>query len=501
MTMGGESSRESAAAADAQPGVVGGRAWSTPRRRAALLVGLALVGLEAGAVAWFVDQTRISAVTWAVTAGIALVPAVGSVVAGLRERKAGVDVIAVLALVGTVAVGEYLAGAVVAVMLATGRLLEAAAGERAERALRQLQAAAPRSARRRDGTELHTVGVAEIVVADLLVVGAGEVVPVDGRVERDTAVVDESTLTGEPVPVTKRAGDAARSGTVNAGGPFELRATTTAEDSAYAGIVRLVESARADSAGSVRMADRYALAFVPAAILLAALAWALSGQADRAVAVLVVATPCPLILAVPIAIVSGLSRAARRGVIIKGGGALEALGRADTVLFDKTGTLTVGRPIVTDIVTDIGGGQRRGSGPCRAGPPGRLPGPGLAARAGRGAGPRGAGARSVAHHAGGRRRGARHRDPRQGGRPPGRGRHRRLGRGCCWGRAGGRGRRPVGAHGPPAVRVRRIDGGVRRRRRAARGCAAAGRPAPPGRATDDQPVARRRGAPDRHGHG
>ncbi|WP_152989858.1 heavy metal translocating P-type ATPase [Frankia sp. ACN1ag] len=352
MTVGGESSREPAAAADAQPGVVGSRARSTPRRRAALLVGLALGGLAVGAVGWFVDQIRISAVAWAVTAGIALVPAVASVVAGLRDRKAGVDVIAVLALIGTVAVGEYLAGAVVAVMLATGRLLEAAAGERAERALRQLQAAAPRSARRREGAGLHTVAVAEIAVGDLLVVGAGEVVPVDGRVERDTAVIDESTLTGEPVPVTKRAGDAVRSGTFNAGGPFELRATTTAEDSAYAGIVRLVESARADSAGSVRMADRYALAFVPAALLLAALAWALSGQAERAVAVLVVATPCPLILAVPIAIVSGLSRAARRGVIVKGGGALEALGRADTVLFDKTGTLTVGRPTVTDVVTD-----------------------------------------------------------------------------------------------------------------------------------------------------
>lgn len=485
MIMGGESSRESAAAADAQPGVVGGRAWSTPGRRAALLVGLA-----AGAVAWFVDQTRISAVTWAVAAGIALVPAVGSVVAGLRERKAGVDVIAVLALVGTVAVGEYLAGAVVAVMLATGRLLEAAAGERAERALRQLQAAAPRSARRRDGTELHTVGVAEIVVADLLVVGAGEVVPVDGRVERDTAVVDESTLTGEPVPVTKRAGDAARSGTVNAGGPFELRATTTAEDSAYAGIVRLVESARADSAGSVRMADRYALAFVPAAILLAALAWALSGQADRAVAVLVVATPCPLILAVPIAIISGLSRAARRGVIIKGGGALEALGRADTVLFDKTGTLTVGRPTVTDIVTDSAAGSAGGPAPAE-----------LVRLA--------ASLDQVSPHvlAAALVREARERDlsltmPADVVEEPGTGiRGRVAGHLVAVGTAAWAGAAAGGAHGPPAVRVRRIDGGVRRRRRAARGCAAAGRPAPPGRATDDQPVARRRGAPDRHGHG
>nr|WP_261554249.1 hypothetical protein [Frankia tisae] len=159
MIMGGESSREPAAAADAQPGVVGGRAWSTPRRRAALLVGLALGGLVIGVVAWFVDQTRISAVAWAVTAGVALVPAVGSVVAGLRDRKAGVDVIAVLALIGTVAVGEYLAAAVVAVMLATGRLLEAAAGERAERAARDHHGAGQRLRRDRPACRVRPRGL------------------------------------------------------------------------------------------------------------------------------------------------------------------------------------------------------------------------------------------------------------------------------------------------------------------------------------------------------
>jgi heavy metal translocating P-type ATPase len=178
----------------------------------------------------------------------------------------------------------------------------------------------------------------------------GEVVPVDGIVVAGTAVLDEAALTGEADPVERKRGDQARSGTTNAArSPFDLRATTTAEDSTYAGIVRLVQQAQESKAPLVRLADRYALFFLPLTLLVAGMAWALSGDAVRALAVLVVATPCPLILAAPIAIVAGISRAARKGIIVKGGGALETLARGKTLILDKTGTVTAGAPVLTNI--------------------------------------------------------------------------------------------------------------------------------------------------------
>jgi heavy metal translocating P-type ATPase len=265
-----------------------------------------------------------------------------------------VDLIAVLALVGTLLVGEYVAGALIAVMLSTGRALDAAAARRASHDLRALLEHAPRFARRRIGDEVTVIPLAEVAVEDLLVVGPGEVVPVDGRIEGTVAVLDESVLTGEPLQVERAVGEPVRSGVVNAGTAFEIRATATAEESTYAGIVRLAEQAGAESAPIVRLADRYAAWFLPLAVVLAGVAWLASGSAVRAVAVLVVATPCPLLLAAPVAIVSGLSRASRQGVVIRSGGALENLGHATTLVMDKTGTLTAGRPVVVDILAAPG---------------------------------------------------------------------------------------------------------------------------------------------------
>ncbi|MDC2960221.1 heavy metal translocating P-type ATPase [Streptomyces gilvifuscus] len=325
----------------------------SPRLEPVLLVVTA-AALTGGVIAWLADAGGLADLFWGLGTVAAVVPAVGWVLSALRRGQTGVDLIAVLALGGTLAVGEYLAGALIALMLATGRTLEAAAQRRASHDLRALLEHAPRSAHRRTDAGVDTVPLAEIAVGDLLVVRPGEVVPVDGRVESTAAVLDESVLTGEPLQVERIRGEGVRSGAVNAGGAFELRATAAEQDSTYAGIVRLAQEAGAESAPVVRLADRYAAWFLPLSLVVAGLAWLISGSAVRAVAVLVVATPCPLLLAAPVAIVSGLSRASRLGVVIRDGGALENLGRARTLLLDKTGTLTRGRPRVLDITAAPG---------------------------------------------------------------------------------------------------------------------------------------------------
>ena len=327
-----------------------GRGWAVVSRHPALLLlAVTVCGLAGGAVAALAGARPAADVLWLATAAAGLGYALWATAGSIRRGRIGVDLIAVLAVAGAMAVGELLAAALIAVMLTSGRALEEWAAERAHRDLQALLARAPRTARRyRDG-RLETVPLAGIVRGDLLMVAPGDVVPVDGTVSNDPAMLDESALTGEAHPVERPAGDAVRSGVLNAGGPFDLRATSSAEESTYAGIIRMVAEAERSQAPFVRLADRYALWFLPLTLAVAGIAWALGGPA-RAVAVLVVATPCPLILAAPVALVSGLSAAARRGVVVKNGGVLERLAQCRTLLLDKTGTLTAGRPAVTAIV-------------------------------------------------------------------------------------------------------------------------------------------------------
>ena len=265
------------------------------------------------------------------------------------DHRVGVDVIALVAMIGALLLGEYLAGAVIALMFSGGQWLESAATRRARRELTALLQRAPKVAHRHQGDALIEVSVDELQIADVVLVRTGEVIPVDGSVVSGEAVIDESALTGESLPVTRATGEMILSGTANAGVPFDLRVARLASDSAYAALVKLVENAEHSRAPYVRMADRYASWFLPVTLVTAALAWAVSGDPVRALAVVVVATPCPLILAAPIALISGLSRAAHRGIIVKSGGTIESLGQARTVLFDKTGTLTAGKPAVHEI--------------------------------------------------------------------------------------------------------------------------------------------------------
>ncbi|HYW22746.1 MAG TPA: heavy metal translocating P-type ATPase [Terriglobales bacterium] len=323
-------------------------AYSATAGSPRVVAAITAAGITAGGVAWLAGEHAAADLVWAVVTALALIPLAVSVVQDLLRRRPGVDLIALLAMSAALGLGQALAGAVVALMLSGGLALEAHAGARARRELSALLARAPRSVRRHSGGALESVPIEEVRRGDLLLVATGEVLPVDG-VAVTAVVLDESALTGESRPVERGAGAVVRSGAVNAGAPFELRAVATADESTYAGIVRLVREAQASKAPFERIADRYALVFLPLALAVAVGAWLLSGDPVRALAVLVVATPCPLILAAPVAIVAGISREARRGLIVKGGGALETLARARVVVLDKTGTLTAGAPRVAGV--------------------------------------------------------------------------------------------------------------------------------------------------------
>jgi len=316
-----------------------------------LLAFSALAAVSAGGILHLVGHGTAGDILWAVCLAVMTVPLGWSVLHSLLHRDVGVDAIALVSIAGALALGQYAAGAVIALMLAGGNALEEFAGKRARQELTKLVQRAPRVAHRKQGQSVEEVSVEDLAVGDCLVVRAGEVIPADGVVLGGEAVVDESALTGEALPVTLRNGEAVRSGTANVGDPFEMRVVRSAAESAYGAIVRLVQEAQTQRAPFVRLADRYAILFLPVTALVAGLAWALSGDSVRALAVFVVATPCPLILAAPIALVAGVSRAARAGIVVKGAGVIEKLGRVRTVLLDKTGTLTIGTAEIGDVFT------------------------------------------------------------------------------------------------------------------------------------------------------
>lgn len=287
---------------------------------------------------------------WGLSLILGLVPALLWVMQDLRRKSFSSDVLAVISLLATLLTGELFAGAVISLMLASGRVLENWAEGQADRELRSLLSRVPHSARVVTSTgEIEEIDAASIKPKDHLLIRAGEITPVDGEL-LGQATLDESALTGEPLPRVRNINELILSGVLNAGDAFEYVATGTAEESTYAGVIKLVKSAQARTAPGVRIANQWATAFVPVALITAGLAWAISGDLKRGVAVLVAATPCPLILAVPISIVAGLSKAAKHGAVIKGGAVLEALARAEVVLLDKTGTITHGGPLINEIV-------------------------------------------------------------------------------------------------------------------------------------------------------
>ena len=318
------------------------------------LIVFTLAALVTGLAAAFSEHSDLALWIWAAGTVPVIVSLAISIVRDLLAGRVGVDPIALLSMLAALALSENLAGIVVAVMYASGKALEDFAVGRAERELKSLVDRAPRLAHRKIEGSFEDVPVDKVSVGDVLLVRAGEVVPVDGQIISPNVSLDESAVTGEPIPVTRGAGGAALSGTINAGETFEMEASATAGDSTYAGIVRMVSAAQTAKSPFIRMADRYALLLLPIAFLAAGGAWAFSHDHIRALAVLVAATPCPLILAAPVAFIAGTAQAAHRGVLIKGGGPLEALARTHTVMFDKTGTLTIGGARLVAIETAPG---------------------------------------------------------------------------------------------------------------------------------------------------
>ena len=357
----------------------------SPRVGAAVrraLLPFVAVALLVGAVACDRRRPDLAVAVWSVASGIVVVDLVVVTVARLREGRMAVDVVALVALLASMVMGEALAGVILALMVASGDALEQYAHRRAKRSLSELLSLAPKVAHRLVDGSFETVPVDQVAPGEVLLVKPGEVVPVDGTV-MEPAVLDESVLTGEAQSVQREVGERARSGSLNAGGAFRMSASASASESSYAGIVKLVQSAGVGRAPFVRLADRYAVMFVPAVFLIAGGTWLVTGDSTRMLAVLVVATPCPLVLAAPVAVVSGIACAARNGVVVKDGAALEAMGQTRTVLLDKTGTLTAGRAHVVAVATAPGteAGGRAGAG--------GVGGTGIAPRARRHAGARG----------------------------------------------------------------------------------------------------------------
>lgn len=318
------------------------------------LAAIALAGLIFGLGASISGRGDWAVWSWTIATGIIVVGLAFSMIREFFAGRVGVDAVAFVAMAGALVLGEHLAGIVVAVMYAGGNMLEDFAVGRAERDLRSLIDRAPRLAHRRIASSIEDVPVECIAVGNDILVRGGEVVPVDGIVVGQPALIDEAALTGEPIPVTRQPGEPIRSGTLNAGDAFEIRASATAKDSTYAGIVRMVSAAQAAKSPFIRLADRFALLLLPMTLAVAGGAWFFSGDPVRALAVVVVATPCPLILAAPIAFIAGVAQAAKRGVLVKGSGPLESLARIHTAIFDKTGTLTVGGARLVAIETAAG---------------------------------------------------------------------------------------------------------------------------------------------------
>ncbi|MDG6957617.1 MAG: HAD-IC family P-type ATPase, partial [Nitrososphaerota archaeon] len=311
---------------------------------------LALAGLVVGGAAFLVGRTEGAQWVWYGALVVGGTPVVVKTLVGMARGRFAADIVAMLAIATAIATGEAFAGVIIVLMQTGGEAIDDYGFRRASSSLDALIARAPRSARVKRGDAIEEVRAEDVRVGDILVVRPGDLVPVDGAVENGSADVDESAITGEPLSRPKRAGDTLLSGSVNVGSPFEMRASRVSGESEYSKIVDLVKRAQSERPPIQRLADRYAVWFTPITLAVAVLALFLTGAVSSFLAVLVVATPCPLILATPLAVIGGVNRAAKESIIVKSGAAIEQIGRGKVVIFDKTGTLTYESPVIDRVV-------------------------------------------------------------------------------------------------------------------------------------------------------
>ena len=276
-------------------------------------------------------------------------PILMGAVRGLLARKVNVDELVSLAIIACLIEGEYLTAAVVSLVMVLGAILEEATSNSARKAVESLMHISPDTALLIVDGNPVTIAVGEVEIGDHLLVKPGVRIPVDGIVDKGITSVDESSMTGEAIPREKRAGDDIYAGTLNLNGVIEIEATKVGEDTTLGKVIKLVSEAEAHKPRAVKLIDRYAQWFTPAILAAAGITWWITGEVSRAITVLIVGCPCALILAAPTAIVASIGRAARSGILVKGGLFLEETGRARTVLFDKTGTLTEGKPRVDEV--------------------------------------------------------------------------------------------------------------------------------------------------------
>lgn len=310
-----------------------------------------LLGLLIGSFFYFVFDTHLYASRiWYGTIVLGGTPIVFETVRKMLHGQFAADIVAMLAIITAVLLQQAFAGAVVVFMQSGGEAIENFGFRRATSSLSSLLKRAPRTARRKKENQMEEIIVHAVKVGDILIVRPGDLIPVDGTIVSGSAEIDDSAITGEPLTKNKTVGDRLLSGSVNVNGAFEMRADKVAQESQYSKIVELVRSAQEKKAPIQRLADKYAIIFTPLTLAMAAIGYWITHDTNTILSVLVVATPCPLILAAPLAVICAINRAADMGIIVKGGAPIEQVAATKVALFDKTGTITFGTPHVEEVV-------------------------------------------------------------------------------------------------------------------------------------------------------
>ena len=313
---------------------------------------IAIIGLIVGTVVHYIfNDEETGQWIWFITLVIGGAPIVFETIKEMLHGRFASDIVAMLAISTAIITNEAFPGVIIVIMQSGGKALEDYAFRKATTSLDELMTRSPKIAHRKiNDKEIEEVDVERIRIGDQLVIRPGDLVPVDGTIVSGNAQIDESSLTGEPLSKIKHIGEEVFSGTINTGNIFEIKAKRISEESQYSKIVKLVKKAREEKAPIQRLADKYAVWFTPITLAMCGFGWLLTQNVQTILSVLVVATPCPLIFATPVAIIGGIDKAAKQSIIVKSGSAIEQISRADAIVFDKTGTITYGVPLVEDII-------------------------------------------------------------------------------------------------------------------------------------------------------